>query len=573
MGAGGTVPSAEAARRVSVFPSPGTDFARPQTAISLRGVTAQRLGRVAVAGTQSGGHTFRVLTHSDGKGVSLVPDKPFARGETVGVETGLNIRGARNGDFRIGIALTGNPLRARRQPREAPDRRRYVQFFHSRKDLRPPKVRVVRRRRGVRGGYLYMTPKIGPGQNGPMIFDNRGRLVWFQPLAPRYEADGLRVGRYRGRPVLSWWEGLTNFGTGNGLIRMLDSSYRQIATVRAGNGFDGLDPHEFELTPRGTAFVAILSTVYRDLRSIGGSSQAQVLDSVVQEIDIATGLVLFEWHSLDHVSVRESYKPPPKVAGHLYDYFHINAVDESRGGKILVTGRNTWGVYRLNRYTGRVKWRLGGKRSSFRMGRGSRFVYQHDARVMRSGAITLFDNGASPAHHSVSRGIGVRVGRGRAWLTKDYRHSRRLLSGSQGNMQRLSGGNVLIGWGQNPVVSEYSPGGRELFSARLSPGNMSYRSFRGRWSGAPQAPPDVIASTDGRTTKIYMSWNGATRVARWDLRAGARPTALAAVGSKRPDGFETLARVRGAHRYVAARARDRTGNVLGTSRVVAVRRR
>jgi hypothetical protein len=488
------------------------------------------------------------------------------------VATDLNIRGARNGDFRIRIALTGNPLRPRRMPREAPDRRASVQFFHSRKDLRPPKVRVTRRRRGVRGGYLFMSPKIGPGQNGPMIFDNRGQVVWFKPLAPRYEADGLRVGRYRGRPVLSWWEGLTNFGTGNGTIKMLDTSYRQIAEVRAGNGFDGLDPHEFELTSRGTAYVAILSTVYRDLSYIGGARRAQVLDSVIQEIDIATGLVLFEWHSLDHVSAWESYKRPPKVNGHLYDYFHINSIDESRGGKILVSGRNTWGVYRLNRYTGRVKWRLGGKRSSFRMGRHSGFVYQHDARVQRSGVITIFDNGAMPKHHSVSRGIGIRVRGRHARLTKDYRHSKHLLSGSQGNMQRLSGGHVLIGWGQNPVVSEYTPGGRELFSAELPRPNMSYRSYRDRWTAAPRTLPDVVASTDGKATRVYVSWNGATNVAAWEVLAGAAPGSLAPVASAPRRGFETVARLRASYAYVAVRAKNRAGAVVATSPAVATRR-
>jgi hypothetical protein len=563
-------PGVAAAARVSAFPSPGEHYARPGTTIALRGVTAQGLGAATLAGSRTGVHSFKVRAHSDGHGVSLIPDKPFARGETVAVTTGLNVRGARHGDFRIRIALTGRPLRTRRIPREAPDRRSVIQSFHSRPDLRPPKVRVTRRRKGVKGGYLFMAPKIGPGQNGPMIFDNRGQLVWFRPLPRLYEADGLRPGRYLGRPVLSWWEGLTNFGTGNGTIKMVDTNYRPVAEVRAGNGFDGLDPHEFELTSRGTAYVALLSTVYRDLSYMGGAKHAQVLDAVVQEIDIKTGLVLFEWHSLDHVSAWESYKGPPKVNGHLFDYFHINSIDEGPGGKIIVSSRNTWTVYRLNRYTGSVKWRLGGKKNSFRMGRHSGFVYQHDARIQRSGVITLFDNGAMPKHHSVSRGIGIRVRGHHARLVKDYRHSTPLLSGSQGDVQRLSGGHVLIGWGQNPVVSEYTSHGRELFSAELPRPNMSYRNFRGSWDGSPPDRPAAVASSDGKTTKVYVSWNGATRVARWDVLGGTTPGALGPVGSGARSGFETLVRIGRPLPYVAVAAKDAAGRTLGVSKVVRV---
>ena len=55
-----------------------------------------------------------------------------------------------------------------------------------------------------------------------------------------------------------------------------------------------------------------------------------MLDSVVQEIDIKTGLVLYQWDSLDHVPLADSYEAMPATAGGPFDYFHINSVQQQR---------------------------------------------------------------------------------------------------------------------------------------------------------------------------------------------------------------------------------------------------
>ena len=249
--------------------------------------------------------------------------------------------------------------------RELPDRRSRIQFFHSRRDLRPTRVRVTRKRKGVSGGHLFMAPKIGPGQNGPMILDNSGNTVWFRPLAPRREADNFRVDRLGGKPVLSWWEGFTNFGTGNGTVKVLDDRYRQIHEIKAGNGFDGIDPHEFQLTPRGTAFIVILSTVYRDLSSIGGAKPAQVLDSVVQEIDIPTGagaVRVAQPRPRERARVAHQAAEGQGASLRLFPHQLGGAV---HGGGLL-SGRNTWAVYKIDRVQRRRALATGGKRSTSR---------------------------------------------------------------------------------------------------------------------------------------------------------------------------------------------------------------
>lgn len=582
------VAPAAAQARVAAFPRPGSDFASPQTQISLRGIAPQRIGEVIVTGSRSGRHSGQVKPHSDGRGASFVLDQPLRGGERVTVRTARDIVGARNGDYRLRVARPGPPLRPPpiKEPR---NRRSQTRFFHSRKDLVPPEAKVRKRSRRASRGKLFLAPKLGPGDNGQMVLDERGELVWFNPLRPGFESDDFRAQTYRGKPVLTWWEGFSNLGTGNGEGVILDRRYREIARVQAGNGYF-MDPHEFELTDRGTALIGSLAPTARNLKKLGGRRRGVVLDTVVQEIDVATGLVLFEWHSLDDVALRESYVPAPKDKKP-WDYFHINSIEEVRGGDLLVSGRNTWSAVKIGRPGAKVAWKLGGKRSDFRIEKGAGFAWQHDVRQRPSGVITLFDNGAFPPVHKESRGLGFRLRGKRAMKVRDYRHKPKLLTSSQGNVQVLRNGNVLIGWGALPVVSEFSSAGKLLFELTLpkplNPGpppktlddllkapkpTQSYRAFRQRWSGLPAEPPAIVASTNSKRTKVYMSWNGATNVARWRVLAGGSPESLRPVARVRNEGFETAVTLKGSPAYVAVQPRDRRGRAFAPSRVIRPRR-
>src|SRR5205085_12084569 len=128
--------------------------------------------------------------------------------------------------------------------------------------------------------------------------------------------------------VLTWWQGRSKFGIGKGEYVIMDTSYRKIATVRAGHGLAG-DEHEFLITPRGTALITIYKVVPADLSGVGGPKRGKAFDSIFQEIEIATGRVLYEWHSIGHVPLTDSYWQLKKVKGKVpaYDYFHINSVE------------------------------------------------------------------------------------------------------------------------------------------------------------------------------------------------------------------------------------------------------
>jgi hypothetical protein len=119
------------------------------------------------------------------------------------------------------------------------------------------------------------------------------------------------------------------------------------------------------------------------------------------------------------------------------------------------------------------------------------------------------------------------------------------------------------------VITEYTRRGRIVLDARFAGAtDGSYRAMRADWVGRPATEPAVAAQRRGGRVAVWASWNGATEVARWEVLGGASPDSLASVGGGARDGFETALSVAGSHAYVAVRAVDAGGAVLGTSRVV-----
>jgi hypothetical protein len=446
-----------------------------------------------------------------------------------------------------------------------------VQRYRSEPELDPPVVTIDQRSPERTPGYTFMAPKRGKGLDGPMIVDDRGKLVWVRRVPANTQAMGFRPQRFEGRPVLTWWEGITNIGVGFGEGVVLDQSYREVMRVRAGNGYRA-GIHEFLLTPRGTALLSIYSFIERDLSSVGGPEKGVVIDGVVQEVDLRTGLVMFEWHSLDHVGLEEARWPVPKEEGMPFDYVHLNSVGVDDDGDLLISARHTWAVYKVDRATGAVRWRLGGKRSDFRFEGDARFAFQHDARRRPDGAITLFDNAAGPpATRKASRALALELDTDAktARVAAQREHPARLLSDSQGNAQNLDGGNVFVGWGSQPAFTEFAADGRVLLAGRIAKGNDNYRAYRERWTGRPDTEPKVAAERAGTgQVRLYASWNGATEVARWQVLAGDSPDSLRPVGGAARRGFETAVAVPGRARYFAARAFDADGRALGRSRAV-----
>ena len=429
--------------------------------------------------------------------------------------------------------------------------------FVSRPDLKPPRVKMIVRTRHASPGYIFIAPKKKVEEGGPLILDNRGRVIWFLPVDRRGVTD-FREQHYRGKPVLTWWRGKSADNKRLGRYSIYDNSYRLITYVRPGHGLSG-DMHEFKITPRNTALITLSHRVRVEPRN--------VLEGAFQEVDIRTGRVLFEWHSVGHVRLIESYYHLPRNPDKTYDYFHINTVEVDRDGNFLVSARNTHTIYKINRRTGAVMWRLGGKRSDFELGKGVRFAWQHDVRRQSDGTLTLFDNEAAPKVRKQSRGLVLRVDERRKTVTvaHSFVHTPPLVAVDQGNMQKLSSGNYLVGWGHQPYVTEFGPHGKTLLDLRFGRSGVdSYRAYRFAWVGRPHSKPTI--AVDGDT--LYVSWNGATEVRSWQLMGGPDKKKLRPLLAVPKTGFEAAIPLPDDVPWVAVRALDRLGRSLARSAAV-----
>jgi len=456
-----------------------------------------------------------------------------------------------------------------------------VHQFVSRPDLIPPAISVTTTSEGpiTTPPYILLSstgyPTTGPGQPGNLILDRSGRLVWFKPSGTR-SFLGLAAQTYQGKPVLTWWQGKITNGHGAGEGVIADASYTTINTVQAGNGLMA-DLHEFAITALDTALVTAYSTAPADLTAVGGKADGYVLAGHAQEIDIATGKVLFQWDSLDHVGVTESMKSlSGGTKDNPFDYFHINSLALAPDGDLLISSRNTCTVYKVSRQTGEIAWRLGGRQSSFEMGPGTRFYFQHHVRPHGASTLSIFDDGGSPPRlQKVSRAILLDIDTVAmsAKLRHAYTHPAGLAAANQGSMQVLPDGRVFVGWGDEPYFSEFSADGTLKLDGEFPAGDQSYRAFTADWTGTPGGKPTVRVLGDPAGGRIaYVSWNGATEVAGWIVRAGPTAASLSEVARQERTGFETAIAVTSNGPYFAVTAYDASNAVLGQSATVQIQR-
>jgi hypothetical protein len=443
-----------------------------------------------------------------------------------------------------------------------------INGYVSRPDLNPPVVAVDVPATGTAQGAIFLAPfdinaaagayqatPNGQSHSGPLLVDNRGEPVWFLPLGSTTAMD-VRMQTYQGRRVLTWYEG-TVLGPYGGSWVIFDPTYHEVARVQAGRGRHG-DLHELLLTPQDTALI----TIYREIAT---PAVPRLVTGIVQEIDVASGRVLFEWRSNEHVGVDESYIPQVSAAGNV-DYFHLNSIDVDTDGHLLVSARNTSTVYKIDRKSGEVLWRLGGMKSDFAVEPAASFGFQHDVRRRPDGTITMFDNNAAvPTAQTSSRGLRIKLDLAakRASFVREYLAPAPRTGWAMGNLQQLDDGGVMVGWGTDGSVTEFDQAGRVRFDARFADGSVSYRAFRFELDAQPKGRPAtiVVRNPDGSLT-LYVSWNGATGVAKWQLVAGPSADRMKPVRTQRRTGFETAILLPVTSGYVSVVALDAQGKQL-----------
>ncbi len=570
-----------AAGAVTISPLPGAPDAMPDTQISILGTAPANIASVTVTGSESGAHEGHLQPYSSAQGASFLLDSPLDEGEQVQVTVALHEGGTLEDHFTVAhVGPSEGLLSADTQKPEDEE------HFKTEPELLPPKVKVNVADPSLEGDF-FLDPLPAPtihvgakeiefepvGPDGLMILDPAGKLLWWHQLAVGEVGTNLERVTYEGKPSIAWWQGVvteTAYGLGEGIIA--NSSYEPIAHVKAGNG-ESMDIHELNVTPEGQAWIDVFQPVCLPTCD---AEHPPVLDAVAQEIDIHTGLVMWEWNALGHVAPTETEVEPTNG---VWDPYHINSIQPLPEGHVLISLRDTSGVYDLDQETGAILWQIAGKHSTFERTRGTRFYFQHDARLegKQLNKLTLFDDEAGPPAYGASRGLILKLVGDKVKLTHQYKRPTITVAPAEGSMQVLKHGYAMVGYGATQYFSEFAAGGESekrgklLFDAELPKGDGTYRVFRFPWEGTPNTLPKLVGERESLDeVALYASWNGATAVAEWQVLAGESAEALAPVGTYAWSGFETKLGLTSTNTVFEVRALDKDGKVLATSAPVSV---
>ncbi|KAF2835004.1 hypothetical protein M501DRAFT_999555 [Patellaria atrata CBS 101060] len=458
------------------------------------------------------------------------------------------------------------------------------QTYKSNTQAKPPIFQINSNQSGLADGLYFLGIDGQPSsqQNFPVIVDmspeRMGSLVW---TADYTETFDFRAQTYQGEPVITFWQGDFISGYGHGSFLILNQSYVEIARVSAPR-FPGLaDFHEFTITQDDTALFPLYIPKQYDLSSVGGPSDGWVLDSMFQEVDIATGELIFEWNATNHVLINETYNTLSGSGGSEeapFDYFHINSIAKDQNGDYLVSARVMSCIFKISGPDGTILWRLNGRRSDFDVEDAAVFAFQHDARWLNDEQtrMTLFDNGPTEGV-DYSRGLLLDVDQDARTvrLITDFTNAAKTFGQYEGSLQAVDPSdentNFIVGYGSEPFFTECDSEGNILLDVQYATGNVinSYRTYKLPWQGLPLTLPDIHWNKDGN--KAYFSWNGATDVEEWVLYTAdsSNATTWMNVTTARRTGFETTIDLEelDLEDYIRAKAVNGDGDELAWTRV------
>jgi hypothetical protein len=394
----------------------------------------------------------------------------------------------------------------------------------------------------------------------------------------------------------------------NGVI--FDSSYQVKKTVDM-DGFlpqwilDSLDEkekltnmHDFNVIDNGNR-VLMLTKVFENAtveesRTVGFHGNCTAKWQGFKEVDVATSKPIFEWSAHGRIDLKESTKKgnlKKMCNGNLghggWDILHLNAIDKFPDGDYLISSRHTDALYKISHHNGSIMWRLGGVKSDFELLGNAKFSRQHHARVHLQNdthtIVSLFDNARGDGRKQAptnknSRGLVLSLRTDMnpmtAEIIAEYEHPLGRYTTARGSVQLLPDKNAFVCWSGATLQSEHTPDGRMTLEAQFKlQGANSYRSYKFPWVGRPQAPPDVHSvagdfGSNGTSTLVHVSWNGATDVAYWNMyKTDADGNNEELIGSTARQGFETVLSHQGYVSFIILEAVDASARTLGRSNV------
>lgn len=572
--------ASDAGAFVYVSPAPNASTASAATTIAVRGSEAVAPGSLdphlfSVVGSASGSHQGEVVVARDGQTVIFKPSAAFTPGETVTVAVGAGLRtssGATLPAAQWQFTVSPKPypysynteemLKLEAQPSvSSSSERAQPVALSAGKALSitavlksphyvtapdwPAQLIITRTAAALGEGLIFWSPYslVNASQLPHLaIFDDNANLVYKQS-ATQLLLDFKR----QPNGLLSYFDIATH------AFYVLDNTYNRVDTWTAGNGLV-TDPHDLQVLPNGHALLMIYDFQPADLSSVGGLTNTTVIDLVIQELDQDKNVV-FEWNSRDHIAFTDTYIPLNTAQ---VDYVHGNALQLDTDGNLMLSSRHLSEITKIDRSTGAIIWRMGGKNNQFTFigdqelpGVGP-FSFQHDIRRLDNGNITLYDNGNQFMTAGIrgSRGVEYALDETAktATLVREFRLTPDVRSDYMGNLQRLPNGNSLIGWGggtlsaplarPSEAITEFTPEGEAALDINVDIPYVSYRAYRFPWQGFPTTPPKLVAITTTTPISLYYSWNGATEVVSYTVSGGPSPSTLTPFAAQPKTGFE-----------------------------------
>lgn len=336
-------------------------------------------------------------------------------------------------------------------------------------------------------GYYFVCPvKIGNG--GPLrlpthlILDAKGDITYVKNFPANKPTSDFKLHA----------NGMISYSSQGNRFYFMDSTFKIVDSVGCKNGAI-TDTHDLLLLPNGHFLLLGIRNVTTDLSSYkmflnngsAGSATATLQCGIVQELD-AQKNVVFEWNSKDYFAFRD-VDSTRLTNTSLVDWTHCNAIDLDKDGNILLSSRHFNEITKINRTTGAVMWRLGGKANQFTFTNDSgMFLAQHDIRRIGNGHITLFDNGnaGNPVHPATAKEYALDEINLKATLTWQYIKNKNQFSLATGNVQRLKNDNTLVNYGfiqkQATVFDIVDSIGNKHTSMAFNDSLSTYRAFNYR---------------------------------------------------------------------------------------------
>ena len=280
------------------------------------------------------------------------------------------------------------------------------------------------------------------------IVDRTGRLVWCRPdTHGQFDFEPLANGHF------------IHHRLENGTFEEIDLDGTVLHEWRDTTAQFGMDGHDFAMLPNGHALMFVLEPHAVDTRRVfpGGVEHSKRTDDEISEVR-PDGAVAWRWSTFSYVSEAEITDDPgdpldPKD----YQVTHLNTIEPLPDDALMLSLRNMSSLVKVDRKTGAILWRLGGKRSDFRFVGDplGGFFRQHDARRLPNGNILLFDNGNlhdPPESRAVEYRLDERAKT--AELVWQYRRSPPVFARIGGSSRRLPNGNTIISYGPKGLVVE-----------------------------------------------------------------------------------------------------------------------